>query len=70
MARYQCVALKTCCYRSHAVVKDWLSYAAEQRRKVSIVIPSSPSTDLQAIISEASVISLETVSECRAVAHH
>jgi hypothetical protein len=32
-ARYQCVALKTCCYRSHAVVKARLSYAAEQRRK-------------------------------------
>ena len=46
-ARDQCVALKTCCYRSHAVVKDRLSYAAEQRRKLSIVIPSSPSTDLQ-----------------------
>src|SRR5262249_10118979 len=48
---------KTCCYRSHAAVKDRLSYAAEQRRKLSIVIPSSPSTDLQGIAVAYAAIS-------------
>ena len=42
---HRCVALKPPLSCSHAGVKDWLSYAAEQRRKASIVIPSSPSTN-------------------------
>ena len=40
---------KTLLSCSHTGVKDWLSYAAEQRRKAPIVIPSSPSTNLQGI---------------------
>src|SRR5262249_19105574 len=38
-SRYQYVALKPCLPCSHAVVKERLSYAAEQRRKASIVMP-------------------------------
>ena len=66
MARYQCVALKTYCYRLHAVVKDRLSYAAEQRRKASIVITSSPSTDLQgiAVAYAANALALRHQLEC------
>jgi hypothetical protein len=52
--RSVCIALSVRCAKtllscSHAGVKNRLSYAAEQRRKAFIVIPRSPSTDLQGI---------------------